>query len=97
MILQEFIRVVNLNWQQVAWGSLWAILIIVIFNTMLLVSVIPFIYNYILRKIVPKLYNGKVKILQQSNKILKAENIKLRLNNQALVDNMRVIKKALGE
>ena len=97
MILQEFIRVVNLNWEQVAWGSLWAVLIIIIFNTMLLMSVIPFIYNYILRNIVPKLYNGKVKILQESNKILKARNFKLELDNQNLIDNMRVIKKALGE
>ena len=97
MILQEFIRVVNLNWAQVAWGSLWAVLIIVVFNTMLLMSTIPFIYNYILRKIVPKLYNGKVKILQESNKILKARNFKLESDNQALIDNMRVIRKALGE
>ena len=96
MILREFIRVVNLNWEQVAWGSLWAALIIVIFNTLLLMSVIPFTYNYIMRKILPKLYNGKVRILQESNKILKAENVKLKFQNQALIDDKRLIKKALG-
>ena len=73
MILSEFTRVLDISWIDFLWSSLWAVLIIIIFNFMIMVILIPVIYEWMVKNIMPKIYNGKLGKLQEENKRLKEE------------------------
>ncbi len=71
MILSEFIRVNDISWEAFLWGSLWAVLIIIVFNFMVMMSIIPLIYDWIIKYIMPKWYDSKMAKLQAENKRIK--------------------------
>ena len=71
MILSEFIRVNDISWEAFLWGSLWAVLIIIVFNFMVMMSLIPTIYDWLIKYIIPKWYDKKMGKLQDEIKRLK--------------------------
>ena len=95
MILSEFVRVVNMGWIDFGWGILWAIIIFLVCNMLILAILIPAIYNYILKNIMPELYEGKLKIALAENKRLNKENQKVSNEYWNLNDRLRVIKKSV--
>ncbi len=73
MILSEFIRVNDISWEAFLWGSLWAVLIIVLFNILVMVTIIPMVYDWMKKHILPKMYDCKIGKVQAENKRLKAQ------------------------
>ena len=55
-------------------------------------SVIPFTYRWIMRHVVPKMYNGKLEKSRQKVKDLSAENFKLKKDNREFRDRINVFK-----
>lgn len=73
MILSEFIRVVDMSWEQFGWGMLWGVLVIILFNIMVMMTLIPVIYDWIIKGVIPNWYDCKMGKLQVQIKNLKTQ------------------------
>ena len=79
----ELLRITNVNWEDLLWGGLWAVLIIVVFTVMIISSTIVQARKRFIKNELPRLHNKTIKGLQEEVKRILAENKRLvREHNQ---------------
>ena len=112
MMYSEFVRVMDISWQDMRWLTIWASIFMFIFIVVFGGCIFGWAIDWYKKNVLPKIYDGIVEKLRTENKRLKAENNTLSLQkenhytkvklaeltvNDLAKSNRKAIEKALEE
>jgi len=96
MILSQFFMIFDIGWVDVFWGLFWFFTIIGLYTSLIIGYSRISAVSHFTKNIMPDLYDGKLKIVKEENRLLKIDNKQLRHDNQNYSDNQIAFKKLIG-
>ena len=104
MILAEYIRVVDISWEDHLWFFFWILMIFSVVITGIIITVVVETRKWFIKNELPRLHDKEIekgrkknKLLQQDNKILMAEIKELEIKCDSLRVRFLLIKNSFDE